>query len=63
MLTANYEYSNTSNSSDKNRTRSKYRKALAYVYGTVRGVPFRVAVKTERAVQRALSNGYEVHYA
>lgn len=64
MVVANYEYSNKPEGfSNSARSKSAYRAAIAWVYGAVDGVPFRNAVKSERAVNNALRAGFQVERA
>lgn len=60
MFTANYEFCNTQQGSDTERSRSKYRKPLAFIFGTINGVAFRQQVKTQAALERAVRSGFEV---
>lgn len=61
MFTANYEAMIGPAVAEAGvKTNAKWRKPIAFVYGREKGVPFKYAVKTEKAIERAFRFGYEV---
>lgn len=58
MTTANYEFTGAVSSKAGEKSRAKYRKPVALVTGTVKGVPFRQVFKTWEAAERLLNDTF-----